>query len=56
MHKIKHSNRHKQNSTYRKKYKELFGAPAVLNATDPELMTILQRFIFGEIFYIRKSG
>ena len=34
-----------------KKYKELFGAPVVLNATDPELMTILQRFIFGEIFY-----
>ena len=35
-----------------KKYQELFGAPAVLNATDPELMTILQRFIFGEVFYI----
>ena len=33
------------------KYKELFGAPAVLSATDPELMTILQRFIFGEVFY-----
>jgi len=35
----------------KKKYQELFGAPAVLSATDPELMTILQRFIFGEIFY-----
>ena len=35
-----------------KKYQELFGAPVVLNATDPELMTILQRFIFGEVFYI----
>ena len=34
-----------------KKYQELFGAPVVLNATDPELMTILQRFIFGEVFY-----
>lgn len=34
-----------------KKYKELFGAPAVISATDPELMTILQRFIFGEVFY-----
>ena len=34
-----------------KKYRELFGAPVVLNASDPELMTILQRFIFGEIFY-----
>ena len=34
-----------------KKYKELFGAPAVMSATDPELMTILQRFIFGEVFY-----
>src|SRR5205809_6662125 len=34
-----------------KKYQELFGAPVVLNATDTELMTILQRFIFGEIFY-----
>jgi len=34
-----------------KKYKELFGASTVLSATDPELMTILQRFIFGEVFY-----
>ena len=35
-----------------KKYQKLFGAPAVMSATDPELMTILQRFIFGEVFYI----
>jgi 4-carboxymuconolactone decarboxylase len=35
-----------------KKYQELFGAPAVMNASDPELMNILQRFIFGEVFYI----
>lgn len=35
-----------------KKYKELFHAQVILNATDPELMTILQRLIFGEIFYI----
>ena len=34
-----------------KKYQELFGAPAVISATDPELMTILHRFIFGEVFY-----
>ena len=34
-----------------KKYMELFGARAVLSATDPELLTILQRFIFGEVFY-----
>lgn len=34
-----------------KKYQELFDAPAVLSATDPELMTMLQRFIFGEVFY-----
>src|SRR6476660_3392782 len=36
----------------KKKYQELFGAPAVMSASDPELMTILQRFIFGEVFYI----
>jgi 4-carboxymuconolactone decarboxylase len=36
----------------KKKYQELFGAPAIMSATDPELMTILQRFIFGEVFYI----
>jgi 4-carboxymuconolactone decarboxylase len=36
----------------RKKYQELFGAPPVMNNSDPELMTILQRLIFGEIFYV----
>jgi 4-carboxymuconolactone decarboxylase len=36
----------------RKKYQELFGAQAVAHATDPELMSILQRLIFGEIFFI----
>lgn len=35
-----------------KKYEELFGQPITANKTDPELMTILQRFIFGEVFYI----
>jgi 4-carboxymuconolactone decarboxylase len=35
-----------------KKYEQLFGAQMVMNATDPELMNILQRFIFGEVFYI----
>src|SRR3954463_15257017 len=35
-----------------KKYQELFGASAVMSTTDPELMNILQRFIFGEVFYI----
>lgn len=34
------------------KYQELFGANVVTDATDPELMTILQRLIFGEIFYV----
>lgn len=36
----------------RKKYGELFGPQTVANSSDPELMSILQRFIFGEIFYI----
>jgi 4-carboxymuconolactone decarboxylase len=35
-----------------KKYQELFGAQTVMNSSDPELMNILQRFIFGEVFYI----
>nr|WP_293842197.1 carboxymuconolactone decarboxylase family protein [uncultured Arsenicibacter sp.] len=35
----------------RKKYEELFGQPVTAGKTDPELMTILQRFIFGEVFY-----
>lgn len=34
-----------------KKYKELFGQEIRVSQTDPELMTILQRFIFGEVFY-----
>ncbi|MBE7174612.1 MAG: carboxymuconolactone decarboxylase family protein [Williamsia sp.] len=34
-----------------KKYQELFGQPITASQTDPELMTILQRFIFGEVFY-----
>jgi 4-carboxymuconolactone decarboxylase len=36
----------------KKKYQELFGAQSVTNTSDPELMSILQRLIFGEIFYI----
>jgi 4-carboxymuconolactone decarboxylase len=37
----------------RQKYEELFKqVQSVLNSDDPELMTILQRFIFGEVFYI----
>jgi 4-carboxymuconolactone decarboxylase len=36
----------------KKKYQELFGAQTVMNSSDPELMNILQRFIFGEVFYI----
>ena len=35
-----------------KKYQELFGAQTVMNSSDPELMNILQRFIFGEVFYL----
>ena len=35
------------------KYQELFGPPqTVANSPDPELMSILQSFIFGEVFYI----
>ena len=34
-----------------KTYKELFGQNITASKTDPELMTILQRFIFGEVFY-----
>ena len=34
-----------------KTYKELFGKEIQVSKTDPELMTILQRFIFGEVFY-----
>ncbi|WP_206512977.1 carboxymuconolactone decarboxylase family protein [Larkinella soli] len=35
-----------------KKYEELFGQPITPSPTDPELMDILQRFIFGEVFYV----
>lgn len=34
-----------------KTYRELFGQEITASKTDPELMTILQRFIFGEVFY-----
>jgi 4-carboxymuconolactone decarboxylase len=37
----------------KQKYEELFQQiQSVSNSDDPELMTILQRFIFGEVFYI----
>lgn len=37
----------------KQKYEELFKqVQSVKNSDDPELMTILQRFIFGEVFYI----
>ena len=52
------TNQSKQNSTdmnrierTEKTYKELFGQDITASKTDPELMTILQRFIFGEVFY-----
>jgi 4-carboxymuconolactone decarboxylase len=35
-----------------KKYQELFGVQTVMSSSDPELMSILQRFIFGEVFYL----
>ena len=35
-----------------KKYQELFNQEIMASKTDPELLTILQRFIFGEVFYI----
>jgi 4-carboxymuconolactone decarboxylase len=34
-----------------KKYQELFGEQIMASKTDPELMNILQRLIFGEVFY-----
>jgi 4-carboxymuconolactone decarboxylase len=34
-----------------KKYLELFGQEILASKTDPELMAILQRLIFGEVFY-----
>lgn len=37
----------------KQKYEELFRqVQSVSNSNDPELMNILQRFIFGEVFYI----
>src|SRR5688572_15282241 len=37
----------------KQKYEELFKqVQSVSKSDDPELMTILQRFIFGEVFYI----
>lgn len=36
----------------KKTYNQLFGGEALTNAgSDPELMNILQKFIFGEVFY-----
>ena len=35
----------------KKKYQELFAEQIMESKTDPELMNILQRFIFGEVFY-----
>lgn len=34
------------------KYEQLFGSARTADSSDPEFMEILQRFIFGEIFYI----
>ncbi len=34
-----------------KKYQELFGQRILASKTDPELMNILQRLIFGDVFY-----
>jgi 4-carboxymuconolactone decarboxylase len=36
----------------KQKYQELFGPQTVATSSDPELMDILQRLIFGEVFYI----
>ena len=53
------SNKQNQNSgdtnrkeRAKKKYQELFGQQILESKTDPELMNILQRLIFGEIFYV----
>ena len=35
----------------KQKYQELFGQQILASKTDPELLNILQRFIFGEVFY-----
>ena len=34
-----------------KKYQELFGQQILASKTDPELLNILQRLIFGDVFY-----
>ena len=39
-----------------KKYQQLFAEQIIESKTDPELMGILQRFIFGEVFYIGNIG
>lgn len=38
--------------TAEQKYEQLFASKRSADPTDPELMNILQNFIFGEIFYI----
>lgn len=39
----------------KKQYAELFGGEALSDVgSDPELMSILQKFIFGEVFYVGK--
>jgi 4-carboxymuconolactone decarboxylase len=40
----------------KKKYQQLFAQQIIESKTDPELMNILQRFIFGEVFYIGNLG
>jgi 4-carboxymuconolactone decarboxylase len=39
-----------------KKYQQLFAQQIIESKTDPELMNILQRLIFGEVFYIGNLG
>lgn len=34
------------------KYEQLFGGARTVDPNDPEFMEILQRFIFGEVFYV----
>lgn len=36
----------------REKFNELFGEFPTIDSKDPELMEILQKFIFGEVFYV----
>ena len=35
-------------------YEDLFASPRGTSATDPEFLDILQKFIFGEVFYVGK--